>query len=397
VCLRACTAAVVAVLAWLIVTTPAEAAAPANFYGVNVQAVFRGPLADWERNLSAMRSGGLQLARIDARWQNVEPRPPRRGVHLYTWAHYDRIVQMLASHGLRWLPIVDYSTRWAAATPGFKFSSVAPAHVRDFVAYARAFAARYGRGGSFWHSHPELPRLPVTEYEIWNEENSTIFWHEQQDAPERYADLFAAARFAIATVDPRARVIVGGLALVNPPQTMDEIDFLERMYLHRPELRGTLAGVALHPYQQSLSDTYMRLAKFRLALDRIDSPSVPIEITEVGWPTTAIPESQRAADLWTLARLLPYSDCNVDRFLPYTWVTSERNPADPEEWFGIWSRDGSPKPSGASYLAAVRLMRRAAASSPATPPVPICHPPAGAMSRKFVREAEAEFPTQGTS
>jgi len=375
VCSRASAAAIAAVLGWLIVAAPAEAVAARAFYGVNVQAVFRGPRADWDRNLSAMRSGGLQLARIDARWQNVEPRPPQRGRHLYSWAHYDRIVQMLASHGLRWLPIVDYSTTWTAATPGFKYSSVAPSHLRDFVAYARAFAARYGRGGSFWHSHPELPRLPVTEYEIWNEENSTIFWHEQQDAPERYADLFVATRSVIAGVDPHARVIVGGLALVNPPHTMDEIGFLERMYLHRPELRGTVAGVALHPYQYTLADTYMRLAKFRLALDRIDSPSVPIEVTEVGWPTTSIPESERAADLWTRAKLLPDSDCNSDRFLPYTWVTSERNPADPEEWFGIWNRDGSPKPSGAAYLAAVRLMRRAAATSPMAAPVAICHPP----------------------
>ena len=117
-------------------------------------------------------------------------------------------------------------------------------------------------------------------------------------------------------MDPRARVIVGGLALFNPPHTMDEIEFLERMYLHRPELRGTLAGIALHPYQESLPD----------------------------------------------------------RFLPYTWVTSERDPANAEDWFGIWNRDGSPKQSGAAYVSAVRLMRRAAPSSLPAPRFDICHP-----------------------
>ena len=175
-------------------------------------------------------------------------------------------------------------------------------------------------------------------------------------------------------MDPRARVIVGGLALFNPPRTMDEIEFLERMYLHRPELRGALAGIALHPYQESLPDTFMRLARFRTALDRFDSPAVPIEITEVGWPTTKVSESERAVDLGTLARVLPRSDCNIDRFLPYTWVTSERDPANAEDWFGIWNRDGSPKQSGAAYLSAVRLMRRAVPSSLPAPRLAICHP-----------------------
>jgi hypothetical protein len=374
VCLRASTIALVTALAWMLAGASAEAAVPADFYGVNVQAVFRGPVAGWDRNLAAMRSGGLRVARIDARWQNVEPDAPRlAGRHAYNWSHYDRIVQMLAAHGLRWLPIVDYATRWASVDPRFKYSSVAPGHVRDFVSYAHALAARYGRRGSFWRAHPELPRIPVTEYEIWNEENSALFWHEQQEAPERYADLFLAARAAIARADPRSRVIIGGLALVNPPHTMDEIGFLERMYLHRPDLRGTVAGVALHPYQHTLADTYMRLAKFRLALDRIDSPAVPIQVTELGWASTSVPDSERAADLWTLAKLLPHSDCNVDRFLPYTWVTSERNPADPEDWFGIWNQDGSPKRSGLAYLGAVRLMRRAAAGSSLGAPVAICH------------------------
>jgi beta-glucosidase/6-phospho-beta-glucosidase/beta-galactosidase len=83
---------------------------PAGFYGVNVQQVFNGPSSDWQPDLSAMASGGLQVARIDARWQNVEPNPPSGGTHHYDWSMYDGIVQGLAEHGLRWLPIVAYST-----------------------------------------------------------------------------------------------------------------------------------------------------------------------------------------------------------------------------------------------------------------------------------------------
>jgi hypothetical protein len=352
--------------------TTARADAPAGFYGVNVQQVFDGASSDWDADLSAMASGGLQLARIDARWQNVEPDPPSGGTHSYNWAMYDGIVQGLAEHGLRWLPIVDYSTTWSGVSPGDTYSAVAPQFLPDFAAYAAALARRYGPGGSFWQSHPSVPPVPVTEYEIWNEENSTVFWRPQAGDAERYADLYMAARGAIRGAQPQARVYVGGLALNNPPVVTDEVDFVRRMYAHRPDLAGNVDGIGLHPYQQTVGDTYMRLARFRQGINPIVGASVPIEITEVGWATTAVSEPERAADLSALATDLPRSDCNVDRFLPYTWRTEESNAGDSESWFGIWNRDGSAKQSGLAYLNAVRLMRgMSSAAAPATP-VAIC-------------------------
>jgi hypothetical protein len=343
---------------------------PAGFYGVNVQQVFSGPSSGWTADLSAMENGGLQVARIDARWQNVEPNPPSGSYHSYNWAMYDGIVQGLAEHGLRWLPIVGYSTTWAGVTPGDTNSAVAPNHISDFAAFAAALANRYGPGGTFWQNHDYLPQVPVTEYEIWNEENSTVFWHQQAGNAEQYADLFMAARSAIRNEDPNARVIVGGLALGNPPTVTDEVDFVRRMYAHRPDM--AVDGVALHPYQATVRDTYMRIARFRQGLNQIVGPSMPIEITEVGWATTAVSDAERGADLYALATDLPRSDCNVDLFMPYTWRTEESNQYDSEQWFGIWNPDGSPKPSGQAYLNAVELMRGMTSTPAPTTPVPLC-------------------------
>jgi hypothetical protein len=345
---------------------------PASFYGVNVQQVFDGPSSGWNTDLSAMAGGGLQLARIDARWSNIEPNPPSGGTHTYDWTMYDGIVQGLAQHGLRWLPIVGYSTSWSGVTPGDTLSPVAPQHYADFAAYAAALAHRYGPGGSFWQSHPSLTPVPVTEYEIWNEENSLAFWHQQAGNAEQYADLYMAARSAIKSADPQARVIVGGLALNNPPAVTDEVDFVRRMYAHRPDMAGNVDGIGLHPYQATVGDTYMRLARFRQGINPIVGASVPIELTEVGWATTAVSEGERAVDLATMAEDLPRSDCNVDSFLPYTWRTEESNPNDSESWFGIWNRDGSPKPSGQAYLNAARLMRGMTSTPALTSAVAIC-------------------------
>jgi hypothetical protein len=356
----------------------ASAASLDGFYGVNVQQVFNGSPSSWQPQLAAMSAGGLQLARIDARWSNVEPNPPSGGGHSYNWSMYDPIVQAMAQQGLRWYPIVAYSTGWSGVIPGDSNSVVAPAHVGDFAAFAGALARRYGRGGSFWQSHSSLPQVPVTDYEIWNEENSNTFMHPQTSAPEAYADLYMAARAAIKSVDPQATVVVGGLALGKSDVT-DEVQFIQRMYAHRPDLAGHVDGVGLHPYQQTLADTYMRLAKFRQALDQVAGPSVPLEITEIGWATTSVSESERASDLSLLAEQLPHSDCNVDRLLPYTWLTEENNPSDPESWFGIWNHDGSGKPSGVAYLNAVRLMRGLTSTAAPTGTNVICHPAAAAQ------------------
>ena len=117
-----------------------------GFYGVNVQQVFNGSSASWTPQLAAISNGGLQLARIDARWADVEPGPPSGGNHSYNWSQYDAMVQAMAQQGLRWYPIVDYSAPWAGVQPG-NFKS-APAANDDFAQFAKALAARYGTNGS---------------------------------------------------------------------------------------------------------------------------------------------------------------------------------------------------------------------------------------------------------
>jgi polysaccharide biosynthesis protein PslG len=362
--------AVAAVLASGVAATNASAGVADDLFGVNVQQVFSGSTSSWQPRLAAIANGGVQLGRIDARWSNVEPNAPTNGSHTYNWAMYDAIAQAMAQHGIRWYPIVDYSTSWSGVTAGDSNSAVAPDHVSDFTAYAAAFAQRYGRGGSFWKSHPSLPQLPVTSYEIWNEENSTVFWRPQDDAPERYADLYMAARDAIKAVDSQADVVVGGLALGGYGGGADEITFLQRMFAHRPDLKDHVDGVGLHPYQADVADTEMRIARFRQALDQLAGPQVPIEVTEVGWATTAVSDADRGADLAQLAQDLPRSDCNIDRFIPYTWITEEQDGSNSEQWFGIANADGTVKASGQGYLNAVQTMEGPSAP---TGTVTICH------------------------
>jgi hypothetical protein len=246
--------------------------------------------------------------------------------------------------------------------------------VQDYADYAAALAGRYGRGGQFWRARPALPEFPVTSYEIWNEPNSALFWHPQDSAAERYADLYLAARGAIRGVDPAAHVVVGGIALENTDVT-SETQFVERMYRHRPDLVDNVDAVGFHPYAATVDAVYSKLRDFRATLRRVGAPSVPLELSEVGWTTTKTPEADRAAALSRIAEELPRSDCDVERILPHTWISGEYNPSNPEHWFGIYNRDATPKPSGSAYLGAVGRMRGLGGQQPLGGSVAICASP----------------------
>ena len=248
---------------------PASASAaggtPDGFFGVNPGDLFKLPQAKWDANLQAIADDGVQVVRMGAWWSDLEPGPPVNGHHNYSWSDVDKQVVALARHGLQWEPLLCFSATWGAKVDGDY--SAAPRGEENFSLFAAALAKRYGPDGSFWTEHPELPKLPVSAYEIWNEENAKVYWHPS--TPEDYADLYAASRSAIKSVDPRARVVLGGLAASNGGSTIAPEDFLRAMYAHRPDLKGNVDAVGFHPYAQDPQSVYAKIAEFRQELDDI--------------------------------------------------------------------------------------------------------------------------------
>ena len=305
----------------------------AEQFGVNVNRLFNDRTfsdAQIDAQLTALAATGASIARSDALWELAEPQPPVGGVHHYDWSFDDHIAGSLASHRLRWLPIIDYAAVWAQSNESVLHSP--PRSAAEYAQFATAFAGRYGRGGSFWSGHPALPAEPVETYEIWNEPDNPVFWKPGPD-PGGYADLYLQARAAIKTVDPTAYVIVGGL---TAPAT-----FLPAMAAARPGLAETVDGVAVHPYGPGPSAVLHGVQRARAALKSVGMGSVPLYVTEVGWTT-----SPAGALSWAPARLrgrylistltaLGHSDCGVAAVVVYTWVTPERDPRNREDWFGI--------------------------------------------------------------
>jgi hypothetical protein len=325
-----------------------DASAAVGFFGVSAGQAMGEP-----HQLDLMAQAGVTVVRNDAAWNNSEPTAPdaATGAHSYRWTSTDATATTLASHGLTWYPILDYAAGWAAVVPGDVMSGTRPDAAGDYAAYAAAFAARYGPNGAFWTEHPELPKRPVAAYELGNEPNAAMFWHDQATAPEVYADLYAAARAAIKNVDASTPVVSAGLLDAN---VMKPSVFLRRMLRRQPSLRTRIDAVGYHPYQMSYAAMRNGIVSLRATMKALGLKSTPIEITEAGMTTKWVTEAVRAKAIGGLARTLPTDrKLNVTRFIPYEWTSSQQGDNFNDYW-GIMFPDGSPTATGAAYLSAVR-------------------------------------------
>ncbi len=161
-----------------------------------------------------------------------------------------------------------------------------------------------------------------------------------------------------------------------------EVAYLDEMVQAHPELRQQVDGVAIHPYGRSVNEVLARIRHFRAGLDSVIGRRVPIEVTEIGWYRKGdgwllADDMTRAADLSLLTDALARSDCNIDSYEPYTWLTAEETTADPEQWYGIYSPTAGLLESGRAWAAAAAhyaspTARRQARSSRLL--LPVCGP-----------------------
>ncbi len=335
-------------------------------FGTNTGVMFNAghyTRAQIDAQLAALARTGATVVRSDALWEDAEQQAPIGLLHLhrYNWTLDDLIMSSLATHGLRWLPIIDYSAPWAKASPGQIHSP--PSSVSDYAAFAAAVAARYGPGGSFWLENPRLKPLPVLTYEIWNEPDNATFWFPTPN-PAAYATLYGAARSAILAKQPGAHVLVGGLT--RPAW------FLQAMLASDPGLASAIDGVAIHPYGGTPDQVFANVRDARLAMRSDGLGGVPLYITEFGWTThgTGSRDTASAAArpgyISTALSTLGHTDCGVAAVLLYAWTTPDRNPANPEDWFGISPPGAGGSPDTAAFTAGLQ-----AGGAPA-PPTLLC-------------------------
>jgi polysaccharide biosynthesis protein PslG len=212
-----------------------------------------------------------------------------------------------------------------------------PRDPRAYAAFVRALAERYGSERSFWRERPDLPRLPLREWQLWNEPTLRSFWLTQPFA-SGYVPLLRATRPALREADNRARIVLAGLV-------WESWDALEKIY--RAGGRGLFDAVALHPFTRRPDDVLRIIERNRTVMARHRDGAKPIYISELSWPSSRgqIPirygyetnERGQARRLAAALRLLAANRrrLRLGRVYWYTWLTREIHPSYPFDYSGL--------------------------------------------------------------
>jgi hypothetical protein len=255
---------------------------PSAFFGISPQTTLH------RSDLSFMRRTGIGSLRFAIYWSQSEPAP---GV--FDWRATDAFLIATSRYGFERLPIIWGSPSWATPTPRAsrcRFAAARcsalqmPVHSlaqrRAWSKFLRALVGRYGPTGTFWKLHPELPNRPIRAWQIWNEVNDHRF---AEASVLDYVRLLRASAPAMRSVDPDARILLGGLyATPKIEPALDATTFLSRLYGYKG-IKGLFDGVALHPYAFNPSLMAASITALRAVMRRHGDGHRDLYITEFGW------------------------------------------------------------------------------------------------------------------
>jgi hypothetical protein len=215
--------------------------------------------------------------------------------------------------------------------------------------HLQALATRYRPGGTYSASDPSFK--PIRIWQLWNEENLTAYWGSFPD-PVAYAGMVEVGTDALRSVDPSARVMIGGLSTAN--KGIDPSRFLRRIYeASTPDPSFDI--VALHPYAGSIDEMVQQIRRSRRVMRDFGHGGSRIAITEAGWgsagppgyPPSGTPRSQARMVRRFYGTLARHRNWRVSQAFWYSWRDL---PAEPEHcgfctFTGLLEADGTARPA----------------------------------------------------
>jgi hypothetical protein len=348
-------AVLIALVAALFVPGAAHAGVPRDFFGVMANGPVDEPTFALDAESDAMRRDGVGTERMEIAWDLIEPQQGQ-----YDFTLPDRKVLAAARAGIDVLALIVRCPGWAARQPGSVFSP--PRDPADYAAFAKVLIARYGPNGELWRAHPEVKPRPVRAWQIWNEPNISVYW-TQQPFMRGYARLLNSAYAAIKRADPKATVVMAGLA------NFSWRDLRRLFEKGGTKLRFDVAAV--HPFSGRPSNSVKIVALNRAVLNRHGARAKPIWLTELtwssakgkkkkltqNWETTEAGQARKllqAYRLFVRARHL----LRLQRIYWYTWVTTDRDSPNSFDYSGLRTQraDGSvvDKPAARAFREVVR-------------------------------------------
>ena len=329
-----------AVASLLLPAASSAALAPPGFFGVHPRSLAGADAADYERmgdaNVGVIRTGFV-FGRAKAHANDP-----------YDWSDFDRIVGGAAANGIDVIPVLLGVPPYVSTTPGATPLGNSESDWRD---YLEGLVARYGPGGEFWTLNPGIAPHPITDWQIWNEENALTNW-ELDPNPREYGRLLAISADAIHSVDPNAQIVTGGvISTPQNPAATPGATFLKKM-LKSKAARRAVDVIAIHPYSTYVKDIKTQMTSTREMLDKA-GVDAPIWITEIGWGSgidsrnrLVVPPAKQAENLRKAFQLAlrERNRLGIGRMIWYQW---RDGPDEICKWCptsGLLEQDGVAKP-----------------------------------------------------
>ena len=267
-----------AATALAIALLPAAATAatpPPGFFGVTAWDPVSNPEFD------KLRGARARTYRLLLRWNDVKPK--RTGT--YRWGHYDRVFENAAKRGIRIMPVLHDTPRWAA--PRATYRPTSAAGKRAFNDFAYQAAKRYGPAGIRWtrapwsRSRPAPASVRALYWQVWNEPNIADNWQPRPSAAQ-YASMLKSASSALNRASSSVRVVAAGLPW--PARGVNADTYLAQLV----RVRGVLAATdafAVHPYGRMPIHVTRLIDRARATLNSRGARNEPLWVTEFGWAT----------------------------------------------------------------------------------------------------------------
>jgi hypothetical protein len=197
-------------------------------------------------------------------------------------------VRAEARHHLELLPIVDNTPKWASSNPRSTFyTNFAPRRNSYYASFMATLVRRYGPRGSFFARHKGLPKVPIREWQIWNEPMQPFFWMNRPWAAS-YTPMLKAAHTAIHKVDRHAVVVTAALS-----GTATETPWDDARELYEHGGRSGFDAIALNQFSsatarklsvaQSVNNNLQGAYLMRKTMRRFRDAHKPLYLTEFGW------------------------------------------------------------------------------------------------------------------
>jgi hypothetical protein len=255
---------------------PAAGAAPVprDFIGISAEDVFAGDAGYRDSNLQAQAGMGIGLIRQKFDWAQIETAPGQ-----YNLAYHDEFVAAAARRGITILPILFGTPEFHL---GRRSGSMAcpPRDNASLAAYAQALVRRYGSNGTLWAERPDLPRLPIRSWQVWNEPNLYMYWCNKPNA-KQYVAMLRTVGKAIKQVDRGAQVVTAGLPDSKMRRTIPLMRFIDQMY--RAKAAKYFDVLAINSYAKDHRQLGRLLGAVRKRMNANRDRRGQIWITEIGW------------------------------------------------------------------------------------------------------------------